>query len=509
MAYRNSFRYSIKKIIIFFLLSATYFSLSSCTDNTGKTASSEPGHPYQGQSIMVIAPKLNAGLISGPVIEQAEQFGQQTGARVRVITPGWNETVQKIHQSADDPAINFDVYVITTSWSGALLGSDRVAAVPQWVKDKIDWDDVLPIYKLNILTWNNETFALPYDGDAVTLYYRKDIFDNAEYQKLFFERYGYELKPPVTWSRFNDIAEFFNRWDWDDDGEIEYGMAGSRLKNDVSILIYLSRTAAYAKHPDDRAFYFDPDTLQPRINNPGFIRALEDYIKALDYGPEGMINFDGSDTRSHFVTGKVAMAIDWADIGTFAANSPLSIVRDKVGYAVLPGADQVFNAQSNQWDQQYNAASSMLGNWIILVDKNSRHKKLAFDFAAHMTSPEMTRKLVPIGMNGINPSRHSHFTHPESWRASGFSTDSASRYLDTISQAIANKNHIFDLRIPGSARYYQALDEAIYLALRGELSPTAALNQAAAEWEKITDSLGRENQKKLFGESLNAPMQQP
>ena len=33
-----------------------------------------------------------------------------------------------------------------------------------------------------------------------------------------------------------------------------------------------SRATAYAKHPDDKAWLFDADTMKPRINNPAWVR---------------------------------------------------------------------------------------------------------------------------------------------------------------------------------------------------------------------------------------------
>jgi multiple sugar transport system substrate-binding protein len=58
-------------------------------------------------------------------------------------------------------------------------------------------------------------------------------------------------------------------------------------------------------------------------------------------------------------------------------------------------------------------------------------------------------------------------------------------------------------RIPGSDRYYRALDQALHAALTGELKPQKALAQAAKEWEQITDELGRDLQGGLYRASLS------
>ncbi len=53
-----------------------------------------------------------------------------------------------------------------------------------------------------------------------------------------------------------------------------------------------SRATAYAKHPDDKAWLFDADTMKPRINNPAWVRAIQDVIDALPSEPADQLNAD-------------------------------------------------------------------------------------------------------------------------------------------------------------------------------------------------------------------------
>jgi multiple sugar transport system substrate-binding protein len=61
---------------------------------------------------------------------------------------------------------------------------------------------------------------------------------------------------------------------------------------------------------------------------------------------------------------------------------------------------------------------------------------------------------------------------------------------------------VFDLRIPGIPEYKDALEIAVTKALVGEATPQEALDQAATEWDAITDRLGREQQAQYYRESL-------
>lgn len=459
--------------------------------------------PFEGQTITLIVPQLHARLIRGPIQDEAPLFEAKTGAKVRILTPSWDETIRQIDESIAHGSKDFDIYVVISMWNGTLLGNHLIEPIPEKIKQQIAWDDVLPIYRNSVLSWDGVAYGFPYDGDCVNLYYRKDIFANEEYQQRFKAKYGYDLAPPQTWEAFRDVAEFFNGWDWDGDGKMEHGFAGLRVQGDISMLQFFATAAAYAKHPDDKAYYFDPETMRPRINNEGFVKALEEYIALTKFGPDGMVSFAGHDVRDNFVSGEVAMAIDWADMGVHAVDSPVSIVKDKVGYAQLPAATKVYNARTHTWEKRLNQVSSISGNWMFLVNKNSKHKELAFAFASHMTSAEMTKKLTAMSGVAINPSRYSHFANPENWNQSGFSTESAKAYLETIAHSLQNTNVQYDITIAGAAKYYQVMDHYVYEALIGKMSPKDALNATAKEWDNITDEIGREKQIVSYKAALN------
>ena len=115
----------------------------------------------------------------------------------------------------------------------------------------------------------------------------------------------------------------------------------------------------------------------------------------------------------------------------------------------------------------------------------------------------MTMKYVAISGNAVNPSRYSHFKDYASWEKSGFTKESAKRYLDEISKSLTNTNIVYDITLPGAGEYYLALDESVYKALKGKLSVEDALNKAAKKWDAITDSIGRKKQIKYYKASLN------
>jgi multiple sugar transport system substrate-binding protein len=93
-------------------------------------------------------------------------------------------------------------------------------------------------------------------------------------------------------------------------------------------------------------------------------------------------------------------------------------------------------------------------------------------------------------------------TNVDSWVKSGFSEQSAKEYLKAIGDSFRHPNAIIDLRIPGTAEYFDTMEVYTSQALAKQVSPQAAMAAAAKDWNAITDRLGRDKQKKYYRDSL-------
>jgi multiple sugar transport system substrate-binding protein len=238
--------------------------------------------------------------------------------------------------------------------------------------------------------------------------------------------------------------------------------------------------------------------MTPQVNNPGWVRALTEYVEGGKYGPPEMVNWDVADTRVYYPTGMAVLNIDWGDVGSISIDPNQSVIKGLVGFAPLPGGVQYWDYVTGEWvtpEAGYNRAPFIaFGGWIIGVAADSDVKEAALDFAAFMAAPDMVKQLAVTGGTGINPARFSQFEALDLWVNAGFDEASAQDYLDAILSGINDPNAVLDLRITGSAEYLQTLDAEIVRAYAGEISPQEALDNVAAQWNEITDRLGRDAQ---------------
>ncbi|MCC9000499.1 MAG: extracellular solute-binding protein [Candidatus Contendobacter sp.] len=372
--------------------------------------------------------------------------------------------------------------------------------MPAAMRETAAWNDILPVYRDRLMVWNGRYLSQTIDGDQHILYYRLDLFANPQEQQRFKEKYGYALAPPTTWAQYYQIAEFFNR-----PTANLWGAAEAYRRGGEQFWYFFTHAAAYTHHPAlPGAMFFDPDTMDAQINNPGWVKALEDYINGLSVAPPGALGFSSADIHNIFAGGSVAMNLDWGDTGVNAADAKTSLIPGKVGTALLPGSKQVWNYKAKQWDafpDVVRAPFLAFGGWQAAVPANSNHLEAAWNFIEWLSSPEVSGEAAVTPQSGVNPYRYSQFQNRDRWLKL-FTPEEAKQYLDAQLESLNSPNVALDLRIPGHFAYTQALEVQLTRALNFEISPQEALNNVAKTWNALTDRFGRDKQRAAYRASM-------
>src|SRR5260370_147839 len=92
--------------------------------------------------------------------------------------------------------------------------------------------------------------------------------------------------------------------------------------------------------------------MKPRINNPAWIRAIQDVVDALPAEPPDQLNADpGTAAFQQFLAGTGSMLSWWGDVGSMARTSDTSVIGKIIAFDILPGSDDVYNARTGAWDK--------------------------------------------------------------------------------------------------------------------------------------------------------------
>ena len=425
-----------------------------------------------------------------------------TGAKINWIDLAQADYNARLQQSIATGTVDFDIIEMGAPFEGDVLGKGLASEMPDWVKTAIDMDDYVDYLKAPVGTWDGKTYRVSIDGDCHTFAYRTDYFGEGSVT-------GKDV--PKTWQEINAISKELAGKEDPLTGLPAHGYLDP-LKGWGGFGFYFieNRAAAYVKHPDDAAWLFDPETMKPRVNNPGWVQAIQDVMDLI--GTEGaypadQINADpGTTAFQQFLAGTGSMLMWWGDVGSSARTSDTSVVGDVVGFGINPGSDRVYNAKAGAWEETYNEAPNMAyigwGVYVMAtVDSDEKKHKAAWSAAAHLGGKDLSL-WASAYPSGFQPYRNSHFQYDE-WEEAGYDRAFIEDYLGSNADSYNHPNAAIEPRIPGIFQYYSVAEDELAKGFAGQYASAQETADAiAAAWEKITDQIGRESQIAVYKASL-------
>jgi len=432
-----------------------------------------------------------------------------TGAKINWIDLAQADYNARLQQSIATGTVDFDIAEMGAPFEGDVCGKGLTSEMPDWVKKQIDIDDLVNYLKPPVGTWDGKQYRVTIDGDTHNFNYRADVFADADLAKAWKDGGGEgEWGVPKTWQQVQAVTRFLKGKKFK--GQEVYGyLDAPKPWGGFGFYFLGSRATAYAKHPDDKAWLFDADTMKPRVNNPAWVRAIQDVIDALPSEPADQINADPNTTGfQQFLAGTGSMIPWWGDIGSNAKTNDSSVVGDLCGFDILPGSDDVYNSKTGKWEKlasgpNYAPNLAYLGWGIYVmarVDSDSKKHKAAWSAAAHLGGKDLAiwTAMYPSGFQCYRNSQHDI----DEWVAAGYDKAFISNYLDSQFNSYNHPNGAIEPRIPGIFQYYSAAEDILANTFAGKMKAQEGADAIAAAWEKLTDQIGREKQIKLYKASL-------
>ena len=432
-----------------------------------------------------------------------------TGAKINWIDLAQADYNARLQQSIATGTVDFDILQAGAPFEGDICGKKLTSEMPGWVADQIDLADYVGYLQAPTGTWDGKTYRISIDGDCHNFNYRTDYFENEELAKAWKdEGHSGNWEVPTTWQKVTEVSKFlkgkthagFPAYGYLD---VQKGWGG------FGFYFLGSIATAYAKHPDSPAFLFEPDTMKPMVNNPAWVRAIQDTLDRRDCQPPDQINADPGVTGfNQFLAGTGSMVSWWGDVGSNANTSDESLVAGNVGFDILPGSDDVYNWQTGKWETlssgpNYAPNMAYIG-WGLYcmktIDSDSAKRKAAWSAAAHIGGKEVSL-WMSMYPSGFQPYRNSHFNINE-WTGAGYSEAFASDYLASEADSYNHPNAAIEPRIPGIFQYYSIAEDELSKIYAGQMDAQTGADNIAAAWDKITAQIGRDSQIKLYKASL-------
>lgn len=437
-----------------------------------------------GQDIVKLTVVGDSGHNQKPWEWYKDDFKEKFGVDLKIVGVPFAQVYEKEKIEFVSHTGAYDIITFYPKYLGDYAGAGYLVNLGEYA-EKLDpqLDDITAGYREFYSKFGGELYAIPYDGDVLNLYYRKDLFDNEEEKAAFKEEYGYELHPPETWDEYLDVAEFFTR-------KAGEKLAGKTLKRDFyGTAEYGQRDWVWAwwgnRFASLGGIYFDVETMEPKINAEAGIKALEMMKEASPYMPPEVLSFGYEELKDAFLNGDTAMVIQWPCVGKKGADPEQSKIVGKIGLSHVPGVLK---------DGEVYFRAMMPCGRVLGINKDSDHPWKAYQII-HYVSTVTSIDDVSTAKTGLDPYRHSHFAKPEEYEMFPTVKD-AEIYLEGVKQNM--EAGYPELLMPGAGQYEDVLGVEITKALAGQKSVEDALNDAAKEWAKITSRFGLEKQKEIY-----------
>jgi multiple sugar transport system substrate-binding protein len=438
-----------------------------------------------------------------------------TGATIDWIDLAQDDYNGRLQQAIATGTVDWDIMEMGAPFEGDTAGRGLLDPMPDWVAEQIDMEDYVDYLKAPIGTWNDETYRISIDGDTHTLAYRTDYYADEEWAAAWaeseFNTDGSEWAPPTTWEQVNAQSKFLAGKTDPLTGLDAYGIVDplNYLWGGFGFYFLADRAAPYVKHPDNPAWLFDPETMKPLVNTPGWVQAIQDVMDLMAtpgaYPPD-QINADPNTTAfQQFLAGTGGAVMWWGDVGSNARTSDTSLVGDVVGFDINPGSTRVYDWQTGEWEDNANVSphNAYIGWGVYVTNRVSGDelkRKCAWSAAAHLGGKDLSLWMAAYP-SGFQPYRNSSFNVDE-WVAAGYDQAFIEDYLSSNADSYNHPNAANEPRIPGIFQYYSRAEDELVNGLGSGASAQEIADAIAAGWEEITDQIGRESQIELYRASL-------
>jgi multiple sugar transport system substrate-binding protein len=397
----------MKKIGICFLL--VVFSLS-LTAYAGEVANpdwwTKAAEPYKGVTIRGVSESTPPSRAVSDIA--AKDFEELTGIKVELEVTSWDEMYTKAINDIQAGSGIYDFIYIEQDIIYTYLQNEwlmnltkMMADNPGLVYGQFDMDDFTSFINY-FKDANGDVFGIPFEAFVKIYLYKKDLFEDAEVQAAFKEKYGWDLAPPKDFKQYGQIAEFFTQWGKDKGIELYGHTAQAKTHPCLAYEVEESIWPAWGVWN----WGINMENWKATSANGGTMdsdrakEALAWYVDMLQYAPPGVKTYTWDETAAAIASGKVAQGFIYGENAAWiATDESRSKVVGNLGVALPPTYEGVMD--------DVKAGKGYIGYYdggALGIPISAKNKEAALLFLQFTTRKEWAPEFAAIASRVVRKS---------------------------------------------------------------------------------------------------------
>lgn len=294
-------------------------------------------------------------------------YEDYSGTKVRLVELSGNTLYNRLTAWGENTS--YDIVRLDVNWLSwfAKKVFEPLERIDCTIREKLS--GFLPDIMEKYAEVNGVLYAFPGTPCVQLLFYRKDLFENTQLKRQYFDRYKKQLAPPVTFEEYCRVAAFFTG-SLNPNSPVKYGATLITGEADVAGMEFLMRYFSHSRNLFDRDGNL---MLHSEAGRQSFKELLELYPCTAPKPKKWWL-----DGAQEFARGETAMTIQFINhVSDFVG--PDSLVADKIGWAMVPGGNP------------------MLGGSVLGVSKYSKQKEEALDFLKWISRDDIATANMLLG----------------------------------------------------------------------------------------------------------------
>jgi multiple sugar transport system substrate-binding protein len=377
----------------------------------------------------------------------AKWFNQETGAVVQNVVVNYEESLNYITKDVLGKSPQLDVIMIWYPEIGLLAETGGLTDLTDFIaknRESIQPEDFIPSLYDPYTLYKGRRWGIPYDGDTHILFYRKSLLKT------------YRFSPPETWDDYTEISRTIT------EQEKQNGIYGSAIMAFPTPIIivsgFMNRLGGYGGKLLDKKG-------EPAINSPEAVAALSAMAEQSRYALPSPLETDFDISKDAFLSGRVAMAEQWTDIGIMAEDPTQSLIQGDWGAVQIPKGT----------GPESRHAPALNAGYSLAISRKAPNPDVARAYILFATRPDISLRLNLIN-GGIDPTRISVLKSKEYMQ---FAPQVSAAAQAALNSAAPWPN------IPQTPKLMDELLNNLVMALEDRKSARQALHDTQNRWLEL------------------------